>query len=55
MYTKILQTKSILNGGQQTDQIKNVLEFIQKTMETLSTYKKQFQAQLDIDMTQTEM
>ena len=34
---------------------KKILEFIQKTMETLSAYKIQFQAQLDIEMTQTEM
>ena len=39
MESKNLQTASILNGGQQTDQIKNVCEFIQKTMETLSTYE----------------
>ena len=43
MESKNLQTASILNGSQQTNQIKNVLEFIQKTMETLSTYAKQFQ------------
>ena len=48
MATKDLQTASILNGGQHTKQIKNVLEFIQKTMETLSAYEKQFQGQLDI-------
>ena len=35
--SKTLQKASIYNGGQQTNQIKNVLEFIQKTMETLST------------------
>ena len=46
---------SILNGGQQTKQIKNVLEFIQKTMETFSAYEKQFQGQLDIEMTHTEV
>ena len=46
---------SILNGGQQTNQIKNVLEFIKKTTETLSAYEKQFQGQLDIEMTHTEM
>ena len=55
MESKNLQTASILNGGRQTNQIKNVLEFIQKAMETMSTYKKQFQGQLDIEMTQTEM
>ena len=51
METKNLQTASILNGVQQTNQIKSVLKFIQKTMETLSTYEKQFQWQLDIEMT----
>ena len=51
METKNLQTASILNGVQQTNQIKSVLKFIQKTMETLSTYEKQFQGQLDIEMT----
>ena len=34
---KILQTASILHGDQQINLIKNVLESIQKTMETLST------------------
>ena len=55
METKILRKASILNEGQQTNQIKNVLEFIQKTMETFSAYEKQFQGQLNIEMTQTEM
>ena len=55
METKSLQIASILNGGQKTNQIKNILKFIQKTMETLSTYKKQFQGQLDVEMTQMEM
>ena len=55
METKNFQTASILNGGQQTNQIKNVIEFIQKTMETLSIYEKQFQEQLDTEMTQTKM
>ena len=55
MKTKNLQTASILNGGQKINQIKNVLEFIQKTMQILSIYKKQFQGQLDIEMTQMEM
>ena len=55
METKNFQTASILNGGQQTNQIKNVIEFIQKTMETLSIYEKQFQGQLDTEMTQTKM
>ena len=52
MESKNLQ---IVNGGQQTNQIKNVLEFIQKTMETLSTYERQFQGQLDIEMAQMEI
>ena len=39
----------------ESNQIKNVLEFIQKTTETLSAYEKQFQGQLDIEMTHTEM
>ena len=55
MEKKNLQIASILNGGQQTNQIKNILKFIQKTMETLSTYRKQFQGQLDVEMTQMEM
>ena len=33
---------------------KYVVEFIQKTMETLLTYKKQFQRHLDIKVTQTK-
>ena len=45
---------SIPNGGQQTNQIKN-LEFILKNMETFSTYEKQYQGQLNIEMTQIEM
>ena len=55
METKILRKASILNEGQETNQIKNVLEFIQKTMETFSAYEKQFQGQLNIKMIQTEM
>ena len=35
---KNLQTTSIVNRGQQVNQIKNVFEFIQKAIET-STYK----------------
>ena len=42
METKNLQTTSNLNGGQQT-------------METLSTYEKQFQGQLDIEMTHAKI
>ena len=55
MEPKNLQMASFLKGGQQTNQIKNVLEFIQKTMETLSTYERQFQGQLDIEMTQLDI
>ena len=55
MESKNLQMASFLNGGQQTNQIKNVLEFIQKIMETLSTYERQFQGQLDIEMTQLDI
>ena len=51
METKNLQIASILNGGQQTNQIKNIFKFIKKTMETLSTYKTKFQGQLDVEMT----
>ena len=40
--SKHLQMASILNEGQQTNKIKNFLEFIQKAMEALSTHKKQF-------------
>ena len=39
MESKNLQKSSIYKGGTQTKQVKNVLEFIQKTMETLSTYE----------------
>ena len=39
MESKNLQKSSIYKGGPQTKQVKNVLEFIQKTMETLSTYE----------------
>ena len=45
----------IINEDQQTNQVKTVLEFIQKSMETLSTYEKEFQGQLDIEMAQTKM
>ena len=55
MESKNLQMASFVNGGQQTNQIKNILEFTQKTMETLSTYERQFQGQLDIDMTQLDI
>ena len=43
------------NGGQQQTQLKNVIEFIQKTMLTLSEYEKQLQGQLNITLTPTEM
>ena len=36
---KNLQSASIMNGGQQINQMKNVLEFIKKTIET-SSYEK---------------
>ena len=39
---------------QQKNQATYVLEFIQKTMEALLTYKKQFQRHLDIEMTLTK-
>ena len=55
MDSKNLQIVFILNGGQQTNQIKSVLEFTQKTIETLSTYEQKFQGQLNIEMTQTAM
>ena len=55
MESKKLQKTSIYKGGPQTKEVKNVLEFIQKTMETLSTYERQFQGQLDIEMTQAHM
>ena len=51
MDSKNFQTTFILNGDQQTNQIKNVFE----PMEKLSTYEKQFQEQLDIEMSQTVM
>ena len=37
---KKFPTASILSGGLQINQIKNVLEFIQRTMETLLTKEK---------------
>ena len=37
-----IKETQILNGGQQTNKIKNVFKFTQKTMETLSIYEKQF-------------
>ena len=55
MESKNWQATSILNEGQQTNQIKSFLEFNQKTMETLPTCKKQFQGQLDIKINQMEM
>ena len=55
MESKNLQKTSIYNGSQQTKEMKNILQFIQKTMETLSNYKSRFQGQLDIDMTKTEI
>ena len=55
MESKNLQKTSIYNGGQQTKEMKNIFQFIQKTMETLSNYKSRFQGQLDIDMTKTEI
>ena len=42
MKSKNLQTVFILNRGQQTNQIKEAFEFIQKTTETFSTYKNYF-------------
>ena len=35
--------------------IKNVLPFFQRTMQTLSTYERQFLGHLDIETTQTEI
>ena len=55
METKNLQTNFVLNRDQQTKQIKSVLKFIQKTMEALSIYEKQFLGQLDKEMTRAEM
>ena len=55
MGSKNLQTTFILNEDQQTNQIRNVFEFIQKAMEKLSIYKKQFQEQLDIETNQAVM
>ena len=48
MESKNLQTVSILTnkGTKQRNQIKNVLEFIQKTMKTLSTTKNNFKGSL---------
>ena len=43
------------NGGQQQTQLKNVIEFIQKTMLTLSEYEKQLQGQFNIALTPTEI
>ena len=52
--SKNVKAASTLIGGTEQIQVQNVIKFIQKTMETLSVYEKQFRGQLNIDMTQKE-
>ena len=44
-----------VDGGQKQYQIKQVIKFIQSTMQTLSEYEKQFQELFNRDLTQTEI
>ena len=50
-----VETASATNGDHQEIQIKQVIDFIQKTMLTLSEYEKHFQSHLNTEMTQMEM
>ena len=43
-----------VEGGQKQHQIKQVIEFIQSTMQALSEYEKQFQELFNTNLTQTE-
>ena len=43
------------NGGQQQTQVKQVIEFIQRTMLTLSEYEKQLQGQFNLVATPAEI
>ena len=44
-----------VDGGQKQHQIKQVIKFIQSTMQTLAEYEKQFQELFNTDPTQTEI
>ena len=44
-----------VDGGQKQHQIKQVIKFIQSTMQTLSEYEKQFQELFNTDLTQTKI
>ena len=44
-----------IDRGQKQQQIKQVIKFIQSTMQTLSEYKKQYEELLKTDLTQTEI
>ena len=44
-----------VDGGQKQHQIKQVIKFIQSTMQTLSEYEKQFQELFSTDPTETEI
>ena len=44
---------AFVDGGKKKHQIKQLLNFIQSTMQTLSEYEKQFQELFNTDLTQT--
>ena len=44
-----------IDGGQKQHQIKQVIKFIQSTMQALSEYEKRFQELFSTDLTQTEI
>ena len=44
-----------VDGRRQKDQRKQVINFIQSTMQTLSDYEKQFQELFNTDLTQMEI
>ena len=44
-----------IDGGQKQQQIKQVIKFIESTMQTLLEYKKQYEELLKTDLTQTEI
>ena len=44
-----------VDGGQNQHQIKQVIKFIQSTMQTLSEYEMQFQELFNTDLSQTEI
>ena len=44
-----------VDGRRQKDQRKQVINFVQSTMQTLSDYEKQFQELFNTDLTQMEI